>query len=951
MTDAPSIDLATARRFLACLAGDEPVHFQTFNDRKDEKTSGDDVLAKHACLPFAKAERWLVTYNGRHAGCHATVNRTDGKGREESNVIALRALFVDIDGHEMPASWPLEPSILVRRSADRWHAYWLLGPGEPVSRFTIAQTVLAGFYLGDLKISDPCRVMRIPGFLHWKGDPLPVELLRAEGERRYTIDQVVQAHVVDWASLPPPYQRKAARLGLWAMPEAPAAPARPVAAPADDDEAWQVEQYRKWAGTIETAEGSANPNGGRDNSAFKIACEGHGRGLPRDVIEAVTLDYLQRARVANPESDCRRLVASACSRPREGHRPVRRAPMQRQSGGGSGASRPPPDQPPADGPPPEDPPPAGDGDDTPQGPFDGLDVDLLRSENRWSIGVGGVAPIEWDGRREAYVVKVAKRLGSLPLWPARLGRDVATGRMHLEVGWITPAGETRHQWLTEEAVKHGLALLDLPEGPIAGGRWQRAAEWLTEARHAIRRQQADVTSRMGWCGINGSRRWVWPGTGEAAEAIYIGDPLPAHGTLDGWLDGLRHLLELPEQQAYTALVCVALSAAAPWARLINGKRNPVLGLLARSSSGKGSVMGWALALWCEAESLTLPASSSVKGLQDRAVQYPDLPIFCDEMQQLLDQGQFGQAQASDAIYFLANGQRRVTSSKAQVSVGGEARHGVGFYAAEAPILPGLNAGVQYRVIELRGDPCPGPETARKLRQAAQHTGVLAEAISRRVQALSVTEWIETLRQSSHELARAHDGLEGGDGDVLALVQRGCDVLGQVCGLDLPTDSLVAWLAGQIAEQRSSRLDRETVCLQQVLDWLLNLNWTYDEALGGGMTTEEYRTEIALQGHLVAWSEWGERENDRTRRRQSLSCDPTHRELAQIFDRFGGERRVLPAWAARGWIERQGRNLKVRRRGFGRVVRFTRAALIEHVGEEDLAGETGSAHAPAAAGDP
>jgi uncharacterized protein (DUF927 family) len=80
--------------------------------------------------------------------------------------------------------------------------------------------------------------------------------------------------------------------------------------------------------------------------------------------------------------------------------------------------------------------------------------------------------------------------------------------------------------------------------------------------------------------------------------------------------------------------------------------------------------------------LRLPASSTGKGLQDRAIQYPDLPIFLDELQQLAEQNPIV---ASDAVYFLANGQRRVTSSRAQTSVGGEARHGVGFYAAEAPV--------------------------------------------------------------------------------------------------------------------------------------------------------------------------------------------------------------------------------------------------------------------------
>jgi hypothetical protein len=147
---------------------------------------------------------------------------------------------------------------------------------------------------------------------------------------------------------------------------------------------------------------------------------------------------------------------------------------------------------------------------------------------------------------------------------------------------------------------------------------------------------------------------------------------------------------------------------------------------------------------------------------------------------------------------------------------------------------------------------------------------------------------------------------------------------------MPTDSLVAWLARIIAEQRRSAVDRETACLHAVLDWLCNLDWTYQDSTG----TTVYRSDVTMQLHLVAWTTWiggmGER------MRAGLECDPTHRELAQIFERFGGERRVLPAWAARGWIDRQGKDLKVRKRGFGRVVRFTRQALVDHVGADDLA---------------
>lgn len=942
MSDFPHLDLDQAEQFLAAL-GPGPHAFQTFGDRKDEKGKADPRLARTATMPFATARGWLAEYNRNLAGIFVTVNGTDGQGREKENVRDLRALFVDCDGtRPLPTQWPLAPSIVVQRDETHWHAYWMLVEGEPLAGFTAAQVHLACHWLSDVSVSDLPRVMRIPGFAHCKAEPRPVSLVSVDRGARYTIRQVLAAHPVDWAGLPEKHARKAAACGLIAAAprrEAPAAPA--TAAPARSGESYHATMFRRWAEKRDTAESAANAYGGRDNAAFALACEGAGRAqsglIERGLVEEVVLAYLRRAGVADAEADCARICGSAFGKPRHCAPPAEPQGRRRDAGPrgdaatGDGAGEGPP--PPVGAAAADDPP------EEPEGPFDGLDREAFKG--RWSIGNDGVAPVEWNEKAGVMQVKTNKRIGNLPIWPSQIGRDAATGKTWIRLGWVTPSGEIRREWLPEEQVKAGKPLLDLPEGPVAGVRWQGAAVWLAEARTAVTRPQVEVTSRMGWCGINGSRRWVWPETGDAAGARYIGDHLPGHGEMVGWQRGLEHVLGLGEP-GFVALLCAALSAAAPWARLINGQRNPVVGLQARSSSGKGSVLGWALAIWAEATALTLPASSSMKGLQDRAVQYPDLPIFADELQQLLEQGQWGQSQASDAVYFLANGQRRVTSSKAQVSVGGEARHGVGFYAAEAPVLTGLNKGVQMRVVELRDAPCPDEKTARVLRTAGQHTGVLAAEISRRVQATAVGEWIASLRASSDELRAMYPGIEGGDSDVLALVRRGCDVLGEICGLDLPTDGLVAWLAGRMARQRSEAVDRETVCLHAVLDWLGNLDWTFENADGG----IGYRREIVIQLHHVAWSDWTSGPGGFAR--ASLECDPTHRDLAALFERYGGERRVLPAWAERGWIERQGANLKVRRRGCGRVVRFSRAALVQHFGAEDLApeapAETEAAHA-------
>lgn len=912
--DAFPIDLEEARRFIVALAGADKalICWQVFDDIETRK---DDGLADTKSMPLGVVSQWLVAKNRAGCGIFATVNATDGKGRKNENVTGLRALFIDVDdGRTLPESWALPPSIIVQRDATHWHVYWLLIDGEPLPGFIPAMVQLAGHWQSDLKVCDLPRVMRVPGFAHLKAgfaDAKAVRLVLADAQRRYTIAQVLAAHPAPrWETLPEKYQRKAAAAGIWrpaaAVPAAKAsAPPRPPSQPRQDDEAWHVEQFVKWAAAKETTEGSDNPNGGRDAAAFAIACEGHGRHLPRDIIEDVVLDYLTRANFPDPQGNMRRIVGSACSRQRQAHAPVRRAPPGQAAP--DGGARPP-------APPREPPPPAGDGgggeqgDDARAEAYGGLDVRKLAQT--WRIDSRGVCPIEFDAKALEFRVRPNKRIAALPIWPEQPGRDVATGRAWWRIAWITPSGAVRRQWIGEDSMRVGYDLVLLPDAPVVKRCCEAAAQWLTEARSAVVAPEVDVVSRIGWCGINGSRRWVWPGIGADRAVQFVGDALPSHGDLDGWKAGLAHVAELG-QGGYTALAVAALSAAAPFARLLNGQRNPVLGLQARSSSGKGSVLDWALALWCDPSVLRLPASSTAKGVQDRAIQFPDLPVFLDELQQLVEQDP---RVASDALYFLANGQRRVTSSKAQVSVGGESRHGVGFYAAEAPVLPGLNVGVHMRIIELTGEPCPSEATARILRQAGQHTGVLAAAIADLIQSQPTPDWVALLRKRAAELKALFDTLQAGDSDVLALLEQGCLILERTCHIELPVDDLLAWLAQQVAGQRATAIDREALCLQQVLEIVLGLPWVQLSETGSSLLRKRV---MMIQQRPVAFRDWAGEVTEH------LDIVPSHPSLAPVFAAYGGDQRVLRVWADRGLIVRgEGRNLRFRRGDGPRVVRFS-----------------------------
>ena len=86
-----SADLEQARSFLDALDPTGSFTFQTFGER-DKSPSLAVIL--HGDLE-AHADR-LVSLQQRGAGVFVTVNATDLQGRTQSNVIGIRAVFVDL---------------------------------------------------------------------------------------------------------------------------------------------------------------------------------------------------------------------------------------------------------------------------------------------------------------------------------------------------------------------------------------------------------------------------------------------------------------------------------------------------------------------------------------------------------------------------------------------------------------------------------------------------------------------------------------------------------------------------------------------------------------------------------------------------------------------------------------------------------------------------------------
>ncbi len=190
-------DLQQATEFLECLAGHEPITFQTFAESRSQHKGLIKIL--HGSLLQHSAR--LESLNVRGAGVFAMVNAGDQKGRRTANVIRVRAAFVDLDGAplEPVLAAPLKPHMVVESSPSRYHAYWLVD-GLPLDQFRMVQECLALRFESDPKVKDLPRVMRLPGFQHRKSEPYLTRLIDTTDAPRVRYRDFLDAFGIDPAT-------------------------------------------------------------------------------------------------------------------------------------------------------------------------------------------------------------------------------------------------------------------------------------------------------------------------------------------------------------------------------------------------------------------------------------------------------------------------------------------------------------------------------------------------------------------------------------------------------------------------------------------------------------------------------------------------------------------------------------------------------------------------------
>lgn len=162
--------------------------FQIFGDTPEAKRKN---KPEHRHGTFDELLPWLIASNNAGCGIFIVINQTDGQGREIENITAVRSVFPDMDGSPIEPVLQVKPKphIITETSPGHFHPLWLVHDC-PLERFKLIQTAIAQRFDCDDKVGDLPRVLRMPGFIHWKDGPVLSKLFQHNDGPPYSIHEV-----------------------------------------------------------------------------------------------------------------------------------------------------------------------------------------------------------------------------------------------------------------------------------------------------------------------------------------------------------------------------------------------------------------------------------------------------------------------------------------------------------------------------------------------------------------------------------------------------------------------------------------------------------------------------------------------------------------------------------------------------------------------------------------
>lgn len=126
----------------------------------------------------------------------------EGKKAGKQGVIEVTALWCDLDGRDFPGGKEealsrisqlptnLAPSVIID-SGHGYHVYWLLDQPIPIKAIDVAaiEGYIAGLarFLGGDAVQDLSRLLRMPGTINWKTEPIECRIVSFNPERRFQL--------------------------------------------------------------------------------------------------------------------------------------------------------------------------------------------------------------------------------------------------------------------------------------------------------------------------------------------------------------------------------------------------------------------------------------------------------------------------------------------------------------------------------------------------------------------------------------------------------------------------------------------------------------------------------------------------------------------------------------------------------------------------------------------
>lgn len=205
--------------FCRTLLGDDLTEFRLIHPKLSEGM--EKTIHFWGSPQDEKLLAFLAQYNARGYGVYAVINRCTpevekrckaGMGARDEDITEIRAVFADLDHEDMSGSnlakiraVSLPASALVCTGLEyKFQPYWKVSGLSP-NEFERVQKAVAAYFGSDTTVSNPARVMRLPGFINTKpkyDSPL-VKLLEAPGQV-YTFAEFCRAFGIPLEAPKPP---------------------------------------------------------------------------------------------------------------------------------------------------------------------------------------------------------------------------------------------------------------------------------------------------------------------------------------------------------------------------------------------------------------------------------------------------------------------------------------------------------------------------------------------------------------------------------------------------------------------------------------------------------------------------------------------------------------------------------------------------------------------------